>query len=191
MWHWFSEEMLNLIEWMKEYNTNFNSKLEFKGIDIQYICDDYNIKDAINDYIKKINKKYKLIQEKTKGLSDIEQGESINYRDKCMFKVFMKIYNPNKKYFIFAHNSHLQRHPDSELMFKFVGNYIYKKFKNNYYVIAGAFYFGKWLGYDYSNFDFKTLDGIPKKAIGYIKLKDLPKIGIKDNEIFRRMFKYR
>lgn len=54
---WQSTHMLNLIEWMKQYNIKNNNKLEFKGIDVHYICKGYNKKDKISNFAKKISSK--------------------------------------------------------------------------------------------------------------------------------------
>ena len=35
-WIWQTQETLNFIEWMKEYNQNHNSKAYFDGFDLQF-----------------------------------------------------------------------------------------------------------------------------------------------------------
>lgn len=192
MFPWESIDMLGLIEWMKEYNlrNDNKNKLEFKGIDIQYIYTDYkNRSDNVAKYVKKLmNKKDKMVSKiylKSDGYDDISR-----FRDKSMFDVFMKIYDPNKKYFIFAHNVHLQKEEDEEYSdgskTKFLGFYLSNHFKNMYYVIGGAFYYGKWSGYNYDKNNYNLeVNPSTKKEIGTIKLKDLDKIYIKENQILK------
>ena len=100
-WYWWSNDMLKIIMWMRKYNQQTNNKIEFHGIDIQAICDDYPNK-SIAKYVKKLhNKNQKVDQD--------DWTEADGFRDESMFNVFMKIYDPTKKYFIYAHNYHIAK----------------------------------------------------------------------------------
>ena len=94
--------MLKLIKWMRNYNITHHNILEFKGLDIQTICDNNNNNnnnnknDSISKYVKK---KFTL----NNKINQDDWVAADGFRDKSMFDVFMKIYDPAKKYFIYAH----------------------------------------------------------------------------------------
>jgi erythromycin esterase-like protein len=153
MWPWKNYYILNLIKWMREYNKTHKNKLEFKGVDCQVICNDYKSNSKINKFVTNI------VKSKKKN------------RDKSMFDIFMKIYNPNKKYFIYGHMGHLQKEKYyNQLWF---GCYLHKKFKENYYAIGNAFYYGSYLGVDEDNdYKFSTITITKNMTKNSRKFKD-------------------
>jgi erythromycin esterase-like protein len=63
-----------------------------------------------------------------------------------MYKIFMKNYNKNNKYLIIAHNGHIQKEGyNNSKKIEWFGNYLYKKFKNEYLSIGNTFYNGSYL----------------------------------------------
>tara|TARA_B110000037_G_C16998551_1_gene456106 strand:- start:156 stop:1031 length:876 start_codon:yes stop_codon:yes gene_type:complete len=149
---WSNIEILNLIKWMRKYNINNNNILEFKGIDCQSICDKYKSNSIINNFVIKCNKKYL-------------KYKNYNERDLIMFKIFMKLYNKTKKYFLYFHMYHLQK------KYNTFGFYLYKKFKNKYYAIGNSFYYGSYIGKDIINNDNIKIVKIKK-----IKIKNKNKL---------------
>lgn len=131
---WKHKYMLDLIKWMRQYNVKNNNVLEFKGVDTQYICKKYKSKSKINKFVNTLVNNNKIS------------------RDVKMFKVFMKFYNPKKKYFLYAHNAHIQKNDnikkENNIWF---GNFLYNKFKKKYYTIGNTFYYGSYIGIDEDN----------------------------------------
>jgi len=130
---WQSEELLNLIKWMKRWNNNHSKKIQFIGIDVQYICENYNKKSKIDKWIKKCVEK----------LSDTGDQYTI-FRDRKMYKLFLKLYNKNNKYFCWFHNYHLSKLSNKTHVT--MGSYLSKKFKSKYYVIFNSFNTGTFWG---------------------------------------------
>lgn len=112
--------MYNLIKWMKNYNKRNGNILEFIGIDLQYYNEDVITK--MDEYA------YKLFNN-----NRIE-------RDEKMFKLFVKMFNPRNKYFIYAHMGHLQ------IKDKVLGYYLKNHFRKSYYSIGNVFYNGEYSG---------------------------------------------
>jgi erythromycin esterase-like protein len=136
MWPWKSVQMYDLINWMREYNKTHNNILEFRGIDIQFDSGFSLPNDKLNAYVKKIIKKYQKLKEQN----------TTNFRDKNMFDLFMKFYESNKRYFIWAHNAHLEKNNNDHSDMTFFGTHLYDKFKNDYFVIGNAFFKGSFRG---------------------------------------------
>ena len=179
MWFWWSFDMLFLIRWMRKYNMRNNNILEFRGLDIQYLCYDYTNN---NDEAAKIAKnKFNL----NKKIDQDDWVKADGFRDKSMYNVFMKIYDPNKKYFIYAHNYHISKNDlvggDNNAIgsqfegryfrgdnVKWFGNYLFKKFGKDYFSIGNHFKEGSYL---------ETFDIIEQRKesglkTDYSKLKD-------------------
>lgn len=119
MWVWRSYYLVELFEWMKKYNEKHNNVLSFCGIDYLLASDNEMAKnnvtndDTIN-YIKetvtKHNKKYKWNENTYQYDSPkYKNFNGDNFRDKIMFDIFMKFYDPSNKYFIYMHNSHIAK----------------------------------------------------------------------------------
>lgn len=144
--------MRNLIKWIRKWNiSHFKNKIEFKGIDFQYTCDNKS-KSNINKFIENLQRK------------------KID-RDKGMFQIFMKFYDPSKKYFIYGHMGHLQK--TNFWNYKWFGNYLFEKFSSNYYVIGNTFYYGSYLGIDENkNNTFSTIHITNKMTEKSNKLKN-------------------
>lgn len=129
MWPYRTVEMAKLINWMKKNNNNSN--LKFLGIDIQYDCDIQP--DPTTEYIKK---------------SRPNQTKDFMYRDKMMFDVFVKNYDPNEKYFICAHNAHIMKKTFDSDTRKFAGCLINEKYSDKYYALGTSFITGTYMGFD-------------------------------------------
>lgn len=149
MWFWKCYDLLKLIKWMRKYNAQNGNILEFKGIDIQSLCEDDNdnndynnaeIDDPIAFFVKKKFRKDNKI-DKTDWI------KYYSYRDKAMFEVFNQIYDPTKKYFIYAHNTHLAKldYLEEHQPFKLLGTYLSEKYNRNYYIIGNVFFSGKYI----------------------------------------------
>jgi len=191
VWFWQSVSMLKLIEWMKKYNIKYRNILEFRGIDIQSLCKS-NKSDKIAEFAKKKNRLNKKVDQDNWVKAD-------GYRDKSMFDVFMKIYDPSKKYFIYAHNYHIAKMDlvgsgtfpaDTESEGRLIrgdesvdwlGCLLFKKFNNQYYAIGNVFLGGSYL---------ETFDLVQQKKdsgfdiiyqkIGnsnFIAVEDVPAVG--------------
>lgn len=147
MWPWKSFQMHKLLIWMKKYNEANNNLLEFKGIDVQSKSPDYDAKDDISIYAENIVNKLNALNDTINS----ESGEDcFSLRDKSMFEIFMKIYDPNKKYFIHAHNGHLSKGRAYQ-DFLDLGYFLSKKFKTKYLVIGNSFNGRYYAGFDVSN----------------------------------------
>ena len=157
MWFWWSFDMLFLIRWMRKYNLKHNNVLDFKGIDIQYICHDYrNRKDTIAKFVHKQDNTNKTVDQD-------DWVEADGFRDQSMFRVFMQFYDPSKKYFVYAHNYHISKTDlvgeDNNLPgtnfegryfrdgdhVKWFGNYLSEKFGPDYFSIGNDFKSGSYL----------------------------------------------
>lgn len=144
---------VKLLKWMRNYNKKNNNKLSVIGIDCSAECNKYNTTSKITQHIKKIIIKY-------------NKNPTQHNRDKFMFNIFMKQYDVNKKYIIFAHNAHLQKErycngKDDRIWF---GNYLSKKFKEKYFVIGNTFYNGSYLGKDMDDSYKISVSKINKKC---------------------------
>lgn len=158
-WFWCSHDMLNLIKWMRSYNQEHDNVLEFRGLDIQSICDGDYSQDPIARYAKR----------KFYDNEKVDQDDWVaadGFRDKSMFGVFMKIYDPSKRYFIYAHNYHIAREdlvgndnydPGAQWEGRnfngneyvcWLGCYLSKHFGNHYFSIGNAFTKGGYLETD-------------------------------------------
>jgi erythromycin esterase-like protein len=157
MWFWRSFDMLNLIKWMRKYNIKHGTVLEFKGIDIQTICNNsHNKNDPVANYTKR----------KSDANNNVDQDNWVvadEFRDKSMFGVFMKIYDPLKKYFFYAHNYHVSKKdlvgggniiPGTEFEGRLIrkgqtvnwfGSYLSKRFGSAYFAIGNVFTSGGYL----------------------------------------------
>lgn len=103
MWFWRSKDMLKLISWMKKYNKNNGNILNFHGLDVQNICKDHLFKnDSIFKYVQRLNRVNHYIDQDN-------WVEADGFRDKSMFNVFKRIYNPDTKYFLYAHFYHVSK----------------------------------------------------------------------------------
>ena len=139
MWPWRSIHLVRLIKWMRKYNDKHNNILDFHGVDINRICEDYMIEDDITSFIKgAVIKNRELSNFDYEKNPKYEKCEIDNFRDKSMFDIFMKIYNNNKKYFILMHNGHVAKEPEYKDIIRF-GNHMANYFKNNYFVIGNSF----------------------------------------------------
>lgn len=191
MWAWKSQYILNLIKWMKKYNKENNNILEFKGIDINYICPDYNKQtDQIAELAKNLHNMRQELESKRNiefddpniFLSKNEIDDS-NFRDKSMFKIFMKLYDPSKKYFIFAGNGHVEKDNEDYLdkndIIKFIrfGHYLYNEFENDYYTIGNTFFGSSYLG-----FNMDTPNEFNLEIANFGDKFDLSKITVLDNK---------
>lgn len=137
MFPWQNNYILNLIIWMRKYSKKYKIELNFKGIDFQFKCENYKGSTKIDKFVNNLVCKYNKISKK---------------RDYYMFKIFMKFYDPSKKYFLYAHMAHLQKNKydkkDKNIWF---GNYLFKKFNNKYFAIGNTFYYGSYLAIDTEN----------------------------------------
>lgn len=199
-WFWWSYDMLKLVKWMRKYNKNNGNILEFHGIDIQSVCDGYhNTNDGIAKYVEK-----KFLENGSVDQDDWVVADG--FRDRSMYGVFMKIYNPKKKYFIYAHNYHISRNDivgsnnykagtqwegrdfNGDEKVKWLGCYLSKKFGNNYFSIGNIFTRGGYL---------ETEDIVGQRADGgestnydkiggtnFVIVKNPPIIGKMDINIF-------
>ena len=152
-----SKTFVSLLKWLRNYNIKNNNKISIIGIDCQYTCPKYKSNSNINKYVNTLVKK----------LNKIPYSNSLkelNFRDKCMYEIFMKQYNKNKKYLIFSHNGHLQKEPyNKDDKIKWFGNYLYSKFGSDYCAIGNTFYNGKYLA--------KNIDNNYKVGIAKINVK--------------------
>ena len=140
-----SKTFVSLLKWLRNYNIKNNNKISIIGIDCQYTCPKYKSKSEINKYVNTLIKKLNKIPYSN-------SLKSLNFRDKCMYEIFMKQYNKNKKYLIFAHNGHLQKEPyNKDDKIKWFGNYLYNKFDSDYCAIGNTFYTGKYLATNIDN----------------------------------------
>lgn len=139
-----SKTFVSLLTWIRKYNIKNNNKISIVGIDCQYTCSKYKSQSEINNYVNTLVQKF----------NKIDESKSTDFRDKSMYNIFMKQYNKNKKYLIFAHNAHLQKKPyckDDKV--KWLGNHLYRTFGSDYCAIGNTFYTGKYLGIDIDNDD--------------------------------------
>jgi erythromycin esterase len=191
-WYWASKAIENLIKWMRQYNQDHNNILEFKGIDIQKICHNYNDKnDLVAKYVKKLNKQNDKINQD-------DWVEADGFRDRSMFNVFMNFYDRNKKYFLYAHNYHIAKKDligSDKSNRKFEGRDILKgdhvdwlgyklanKFGTDYYAIGNIFNSGSYLEtYDLieqrRESGFGTKYKKYKNSDIYIVVYDIPRVG--------------
>lgn len=105
---WNTQEVLEMVQWMKKYNQAAQPKLRFFGFDI----------DQINDSL----------------------NTTRYYRDSCMAVNVERILNddPTCKIILWAHNEHVCK--DHLAM----GDYLHKKFGNEYYCIGFSSNKGKY-----------------------------------------------
>ena len=196
MWFWQSFEMLGLIKWMRKYNLKWGNILEFKGLDIQSICNNPNKKDLIATYVKNKNRANNRVDQDDWVVAD-------GFRDKSMFGVFMKIYDPAKKYFLYAHNYHIAKQDLVGMLSantNFEGRYIRagetvdwlgcrlsKKFHNKYFAIGNVFTSGSYL----ETFDLveqnrqsgiKTIYHKYENSDMYITVNNIPTVGKIDSD---------
>lgn len=195
VWFWWSSDMLKLIKWMRQYNLDNNNILEFRGLDVQSICDGINVNDPIAKYAKR----------KFYANEKVDQDDWVaadGFRDKSMFDIFMKIYNPRKKYFIYAHNYHIAiqdivgdnnydpgtqwegRDFNGDEYVCWLGCHLSKQFGNDYFSIGNAFTKGGYLETDdiveqRAESGEKTKFTIIKNT-NYIVVKEPPIIGKMD-----------
>ena len=142
IWFWQSKEMLKLIIWMRNYNVKHNNILEFKGLDMQCICNDY---DDSNDEVAK------YVKNQARSYLDVDHDDNVEAdgtRDKIMYRTFIKIYRPGIKYFIYMQAGHISKHDyveeDNESI-DWLGSYLSKEFGSNYYAVGNIFVNGTYL----------------------------------------------
>ena len=159
-----SKTFVSLLKWLRNYNIKNNNKISIIGIDCQHTCPKYKSKSEINKYVNTLIKKLNKIPYSN-------PLDRANFRDKCMYEIFMKQYNKNKKYLIFAHNAHLQKEPyNKDDKRKWFGNYLYNNFGSDYCAIGNTFYTGKYLA--------KNSDNNYKVGIANINIKKKLNSGI-------------
>ncbi len=161
-----NKTFLSLLNWLKKYNKKNNNKISILGVDVQGGCKKYKSKNSIYKFYKTLVKKLEKIDNiYKKNESTDNLWKLINLRDKCMYQMFNKLYNPKNKYMIIGHNGHLQKYKYSYSKAKWLGNYLYEKFKNKYCVIGNSFYTGEYIARD--------IDNKYKFNIAKIKLKKI------------------
>lgn len=156
MWFWRSHELLGLIKWMRKWNGTHTKqhRLEFRGIDVQSLCD------------SKVDKVTVLVQKRNRAFNRVDQEDWVKadgFRDKSMFDVFMQFYDPNRKYFLFAHNYHISKQDlvgggalGSKVLFqgreikagqtvKWLGHLLADRLGDAYYSIGNVFEHGSYL----------------------------------------------
>lgn len=102
-WPWFTEEVLEMVEWMRKYNedSNHERKIKFYGFDMQHVYD--NTRSTLS-YIKKVNedifnefdKKLKYVKNnnlQTLTIDQLNEGKS-------NVKELQSIFNENKETFV-------------------------------------------------------------------------------------------
>jgi len=89
-WTWNTQEVLNMIEWMKKYNISHKDKIQFTGFDMQVtLVAVENIKNYSKKYDRSIKSKIDSISAlfdklKLKRLQNIESMDTIvNIKSKC------------------------------------------------------------------------------------------------------------
>lgn len=144
-----SKTFVSLLKWLKNYNSKNNNKVSIIGIDCQNICPKYKSKSKYNLYVN-------TLIEKLNKIPYSEHLKRADFRDKCMYEIFINQYNKNYKYLIFWHNGHLQKEPyNKDDKVKWFGNYLYSKFGNEYCVLGNTFYNGQYLAKNIDN-DYKV-----------------------------------
>ena len=145
MWPWKSVSMYHFLGWMRKYNKMHNNVLEFKGVDVQFANSKYVksktgngcIAGKLDKFVTFANKIMLLLQIAYDKNPDDEMA-GFELRDKLMFKMFMKMYEPGKKYFIYAHNGHIEKKYFIE-SYKNFGYHLDKKFGPKYLAIGNSF----------------------------------------------------
>jgi len=172
---------LYLLKWLKSYNKKNKNIISIIGIDCQYSCSKYKSTSKLNKIINNFADTY----DKLPYSDNVKKS---NYRDRCMYKIFLEQYNDKYKYIILGHNGHLQKEGyDSKDKIKWFGNYLNDKFKNKYCVVGNTFYNGSYLAKDIDN-NYKpasaniTLNNILKDGI-YQVTKDIKNKIIYDGEV--------
>jgi erythromycin esterase-like protein len=163
-----STTFIKLLKWLRKYNIKTNNKISMIGIDCQYWCSKYKSESKISKYVKR----------------KIKNNKKKNERDKNMYDIFMKQHRESKKYIILAHNGHLQKkkyyEKDDRL---WLGNYLSKRFKTEYYVIGNTFYNGKYHALD--------IDNDNKLSIAKIRVKKELEDGLyKEKDLFEKTYIY-
>lgn len=140
---YLNTEFVALLEFLKRYNVKHNNCVSILGIDCQHVCPIYDSNSEMNTYVNRVIEKYD-------ELTDTK--DKANYRDKCMFDIFMRLYDREKKYVIFAHNGHIQKTPyNLNDTIKWFGNHMSEHFKRQYLSIGNTFYNGSYLAKDVDN----------------------------------------
>lgn len=209
-WEWNTEEMLNLVEWMRKFNGG-NDKIKFTGFDMRS-CNgaieelftafkgDSDMENKLS-YLK--NKLEKVAEGRKQTIStlnlmwrgndndnditqeldsillflknSVEQSQfhfsqkellyrniltieqylkmkgafDINWRDKCMANnfIWIKKHNPNSKYIIWAHNTHIAKNIFKELTipaYNVMGYYLAEELKSDYTNLGFSFFDGSF-----------------------------------------------
>ena len=142
-----SKTFVDLLKWLKLYKNKNKNKISIIGIDCQDYCPKYKSNSKVTKYVNNLMVKYNIYA----GESTDPYGKH-NFRDKSMYKIFMRQYNNRNKYLIFGHIGHLQKEPyikDDKI--KWFGNYLYNRFTTDYFVIGNTFYNGEYLAKDIDN----------------------------------------
>ena len=158
MWFWRSHELLGLIKWMRKWNATHSRKdqVEFKGIDVQTLCETGTKADAVTAFVQRRNRSFNRVDQEDWVKAD-------GFRDKAMFDVFMQFYDPNRRYFLFAHNYHVSVQDlvgggalGSSVLFqgreiepgqtvKWLGHLLADRLGDSYYSIGNIFEHGSYL----------------------------------------------
>jgi erythromycin esterase-like protein len=136
-----NKTFISLIEWIRKYNKENGNKVSIIGFDCQETCSKVE---------SKLDKKVDNLVKRLKKIPYTEGIRRINFRDKCMYDIFMDQYNEDEKYIIIGHNGHIQRESYDDKI-KWFGNYLDREFGDKYCAIGNTFYSGKYLGKDIDN----------------------------------------
>lgn len=60
-WTWDTKEVLDMVEWMKEYNKDHTKKIKFYGFDMQSSC---TATENVTEYLKKVDPSYESTMDK-------------------------------------------------------------------------------------------------------------------------------
>jgi erythromycin esterase len=201
---WCTQEMLNLVEWMKTYNHSA-PKITFAGFDmLHYTCmmeelqkgfAEEEISPAKAEWLKqnlRLLEQYTIY--KTPG-TDIS-----TWRDRCFAENigWIKAQNPDKKMIVWAHNAHVKKSiPTSG------GYYLAEKFGKEYVSFGFAFYGGTYTtrgeegenvtkrAHDAPQGSYEYLLNLIDEPYFILDLKQLKKDNRKETEWIRQVMELR
>lgn len=75
-WRYRTKEFYQLMNWLKEYNTNNSDKIYIYGCEMQYVISDVN---RIREYLKTVNSNYRIEGFEKHLWQPIEDSEKIDY----------------------------------------------------------------------------------------------------------------
>jgi len=136
-----NKTFIRLIEWIREYNKENDNKVSIIGFDCQETC----LKVE-----SKLDRRVDILVKKLDKIGYRDSIKRINFRDKCMFEIFMSQYDEKKKYIVIGHNGHIHRESYDNKT-KWFGNYLESEFGEKYCAIGNTFYSGEYLGKDMDN----------------------------------------